>query len=92
MAGITNRVKELRHIPAKDLLVNAGNWRRPPKAQQDALRGLLHEVGVAGVLLVYDSQRQGGLTLIDGHLRADMPGVESWRCVAPATSRPARAK
>jgi hypothetical protein len=52
------------------LLDHDGNPRRHPQAQRDALRGVLEQVGVAGALTAYHSQRNGGkLTLIDGHLR-----------------------
>ena len=44
--------------------------RDPPPGPGDALRGLLEQVGVAGALIAYHSERNGGkLTLIDGHLR-----------------------
>jgi hypothetical protein len=38
---IKDRIRELRRVPARDLLPNPKNWRRHPKAQADALRGLL---------------------------------------------------
>ena len=44
---IRNRIKELRHVPASDLRPNPKNWRTHPKAQQDALKGILAEVGMA---------------------------------------------
>jgi hypothetical protein len=38
--------------------------------QRDALRGILEQIGIAGALTAYPSERNGGqLTLIDGHLR-----------------------
>src|SRR5258707_15007068 len=49
---IRDRIKELRRVHAKDLLHNPKNWRRHPKAQAEALRGLLAEVGYADALLV----------------------------------------
>ena len=55
---------------AKDLVPNPKNWRRHPKAQADALRGLLAEVGYADALLVRELS-DGRLMLIDGHLRAE---------------------
>ena len=56
-------------VPATDLLPNPKNWRRHPKAQQDALRGVLAEIGFADALLARETDR--GLMLIDGHLRAE---------------------
>jgi hypothetical protein len=67
---IRDRITDFRRIPGHDLLDNDGNPRRHPQAQRDALRGVLEQVGIAGALVAYESQRNGGkLTLIDGHLR-----------------------
>jgi hypothetical protein len=57
---IRDRIRELRRVPARDLLDHDGNPRRHPQAQ----------VGIADALVAYHSERNGGrLTLIDGHLR-----------------------
>lgn len=69
--NIRNRVKELRNVRACDLLPNPKNWRTHPKAQQDALRGILAEVGYADALLARELP-DGSLMLVDGHLRAEM--------------------
>jgi hypothetical protein len=67
---IRDRIRELRRVPARELLDNDGNPRRHPQAQRDALRGVLEQVGIAAALVAYPSGRNGGrLTLIDGHLR-----------------------
>lgn len=68
--NIRNRVKELRIVPASDLRPNPKNWRTHPKAQQDALRGVLAEVGMADACLARELP-DGSLMLIDGHLRAE---------------------
>lgn len=68
---IRNRIKEVRWIPAGDLLSNPKNWRRHPKAQADALRGVLREIGYADALLVRELP-DGRLMLIDGQLRAKL--------------------
>ena len=52
------------------LLRDPKNWRRHPKAQVDALRGLLSEVGYADALLASELP-DGRLMLIDGHLRKE---------------------
>lgn len=67
---IRDRIVELRRVKASELRPNPRNWRTHPPAQQDALRGLLSEIGYADALLarVLDD---GGLELIDGHLRAE---------------------
>jgi len=67
---IRDRVKELRRMRAGDLAPNPKNWRTHPKAQKDALRGILAEVGIADALLARELP-DGRLMLIDGHLRAD---------------------
>ena len=66
---IRDRVTELRRVRAGDLLPNPANWRRHPQAQQDALRGILAQVGYADALLARETPN--GLMLIDGHLRAE---------------------
>lgn len=74
---LRDRVQEFRRVSSVDLLDNAGNWRRHPLAQRQALAGLLQEVGIAGALTAYHSERNGGaLTLIDGHLRKETAATE----------------
>lgn len=50
------------------LLANPANWRLHPKAQQDALAGVLREVGVVQNVIV---NRRSGF-LVDGHLRVSL--------------------
>lgn len=69
---IRDRVKDFRRVPASQLRPHPKNWRRHPKAQQDAMRGVLAEIGFADALLVRETPE--GLQLIDGHLRADITG------------------
>jgi hypothetical protein len=66
---IRDRIKELRRVRASELWPNPRNWRLHPPAQQDALRGVLAEVGYADALLARELA-DGTLMLIDGHLRA----------------------
>jgi len=67
---VRDRVKDFRRVAAHELLDNEGNPRRHPQAQRDALRGVLEQVGIAGALVAYRSERNGNrLKLIDGHLR-----------------------
>ncbi len=68
--NIRNRVKALRNVRAADLAPNPKNWRTHPKAQKDALRGILAEVGYADALLARELP-DGSLMLVDGHLRAE---------------------
>jgi hypothetical protein len=67
---IRDRIKELRRVPAHQLRPNPKNWRTHPPSQQDALRGVLAEIGYAGALLARELE-DGTLELIDGHLRAE---------------------
>jgi hypothetical protein len=67
---IRDRIKELRRVRASELRPNPKNWRTHPRSQQDALRGLLAEIGYADALLVRELE-DGELELIDGHLRAE---------------------
>ena len=74
--NIRNRIKELRLVSASELRPNPKNWRTHPKAQQDALRGVLAEVGIADAMIARELP-DGTLMLIDGHLRAEtMPEQE----------------
>jgi hypothetical protein len=73
---IRDRIKELRRVKASQLRPHPQNWRTHPAAQQDALRGVLAEIGYAGALLARELP-DGALELIDGHLRAETtPDVE----------------
>jgi len=76
---LRDRIKELRRVKASDILPNPANWRTHPKAQQDAMRGILAEVGIADALLVRETPE--GLQLIDGHLRADVAPDSEWPCL-----------
>jgi DNA modification methylase len=70
---IRDRIVELRRVPASQLAPNPRNWRTHPKAQADALRGVLSEIGIAGAVLAR-KRPDGVLELIDGHLRAETLG------------------
>jgi hypothetical protein len=76
-----DRITEYKKIKGRDLLDNEGNWRVHPALQRDAVIGILEEVGVVGALLVYVSERQNGLTVIDGHLRKDIDPEYEWPCL-----------
>ena len=67
---IRDRIVELRRVKASELRPSPRNWRTHPPAQQDALRGVLAEVGYADALLARVTEK-GDLELIDGHLRAE---------------------
>ena len=67
---IRDRIKDFRRVKASQLRPHPKNWRTHPSAQQDALRGILAEIGYAGALLARELP-DGTLELIDGHLRAE---------------------
>jgi DNA modification methylase len=66
-----DRVKGLVRVRAGDLAAHPANWRKHPKAQRAALRDVLEEIGYAAALIAR-RDGDGSLTLIDGHLRADL--------------------
>lgn len=66
---IRDRIKELRRVSASELLPNPKNWRTHPEKQQNAMRGVLAEIGFADAVLAYETK--SGLMLIDGHLRTE---------------------
>ncbi len=75
LVSFRDRIVELRRVPASELRANPLNFRRHPKAQTDALRGVLQEVGYAGALLA--RQTPEGLVLLDGHARKELSGDQA---------------
>lgn len=73
---LRDRIKELRRVPANQLRPHPGNWRTHPARQADALRGVLAEIGIANAVLARECE-DGGLMLVDGHLRAETLGTET---------------
>lgn len=71
---IKDRIVELRRVPASTLAPNPKNWRLHPINQQNALRGLLSEIGISAAAIAVE--RPEGLVLIDGHLRSVILGDE----------------
>lgn len=69
---IRDRIKSLRRVKASEILPHPKNWRVHPPEQQDALRGVLAEIGWAGAALVRETK--DGLQFIDGHARGDVAG------------------
>jgi DNA modification methylase len=68
--AIRDRIKRLDRVKASSLHSNPLNWRTHPKAQRDALSGILGEIGYADALLVRELPG-GDLEIVDGHLRAE---------------------
>lgn len=67
---IRDRIKELRRVKASELKPSPANWRSHPESQQNALRGVLSEIGYADCLIARELP-DGTLELVDGHLRAE---------------------
>ena len=70
MSVARNRIKRIVTMPASELLPNPLNHRVHPRAQRDALAGIIEEVGVCDVLRAIETDV--GVMLVDGHLRADL--------------------
>lgn len=68
--NIRDRIKEFKRVRADQLQANPRNWRTHPPEQQDALRGVLAEVGIVDAVIARELP-DGKLELIDGHLRAE---------------------
>jgi len=69
--NIRDRIRELRRVKASELRPHPQNWRTHPTAQQNAVRGILAEVGYADALIARELP-DGTLEIIDGHLRAEL--------------------
>lgn len=63
-----NRIVRFDDVAPEQLLANPKNWRVHPKHQQDALTGVIREVGYVDPVLVQD----GTDLVIDGHLRVSL--------------------
>jgi len=68
--NIRDRIVDFRRVKASELSPNPRNWRKHPEAQQNALRGILSEVGYVDALIARPLP-DGRLELLDGHLRAE---------------------
>ena len=77
---IRDRVKELRRVPANELVPHPQNWRRHPQAQVQAFRGALQEIGFSTAAICRELP-DGRLQLLDGHLRSESMGTETIPCL-----------
>lgn len=71
-----NRIKELRLIPAEELIEDPRNWRRHPPAQNEILNAVLQELGIIDALLARETPE--GIVLIDGHGRRRLNEQTIW--------------
>lgn len=65
---IKNRITGYGNEPIEQIVANPQNWRLHPKAQQDALEGVLAEIGWVQNVII--NKRTGHL--VDGHLRVQL--------------------
>lgn len=74
------RIREFRTIPVVEIGPHPLQWREHPASQIAAFREMLARVGIAGVVLVYESPTRnvGRFTAIDGHMRTGDTGVAAW--------------
>ena len=72
---IRDRIIDFRRVKASELRPSPSNWRTHPKAQREALSGILGEIGYADAVLAREVN--GHLELIDGHCRRELtPDME----------------
>lgn len=71
---VRNRMKGLKKVKKADLVPHPKNWRTHPQQQQDALRGILAEVGNVAPIIARKLP-DGKYQIVDGHLREEtLPG------------------
>jgi len=70
VAELRDRIVALRRVKAADLRVNPKNWRMHPDGQRSAVSEMLSSIGFVGALAAREVD--GGLELLDGHLRRDI--------------------
>ena len=71
VSEIRDRVVELVRVRAGDLRPNPDNWRTHTRRQKALVKQMMGRIGIANAVMarrLWD----GGLELIDGHLRADI--------------------
>jgi hypothetical protein len=66
--GWRNRITGYAEVDPADLLANPLNYRIHPRSQQDALKGVISDIGFIDPVIV----QQGTDTVIDGHLRVTL--------------------
>ena len=70
MVAFRDRIKELRRVPASELVANPKNWRHHPSHQREGLTTMLERIGYADAVIARETD--DGLMLVDGHLRVDV--------------------
>ena len=62
---LQDRIVEFTRVAADELHDHDGNFREHPNVQKNMMKGILDEIGIAGALVAYKSERNGG-ALTDG--------------------------
>lgn len=70
---LRTRIKELRMVRASSLRRNPKNWRDHPENQRSALQKIFETIGFSGAIIARELP-DGGLEVIDGHLRREESG------------------
>jgi len=81
-----NRIKKLTEISGKKLRENPLNFRKHPNKQKSFLSLLLEKIGWVTGVIVYEDPEYG-LTLVDGHLRADIADDDIVPCILTDLTR-----
>ncbi len=63
-----NRIVGYEVVPADQLLANPSNWRIHPRAQQEALTGVLDDIGWVQEIIVNKTTGH----VVDGHMRVEV--------------------
>jgi hypothetical protein len=66
--NLPNRIRRMEDVAPDQLLANPMNWRTHPKSQEDALEGVLEQVGWVQNVIVNETTGH----VIDGHLRVQL--------------------
>jgi len=77
MSKIKNRIVGSGEEQLDQIMFNPRNWRIHPLSQQDALKGVLEEVGWVQQVII--NKRTGNL--IDGHLRCQLAAREGQKTI-----------
>lgn len=86
-----NKIVGYGEVDLEQVLANPDNWRIHPKFQQEALAGVLNDVGIVQNIIInkrtdpsWPPGERGVETLVDGHLRVQL-GLRHGQKTLPAT-------
>ncbi len=73
-----NRITKRERTKLDKFLRNKLNPKHHPHVQQERMKAILNKFGQVGEIYVYDSKRNGGWTIFDGHLRESLDTNQEW--------------